>query len=196
MIRDNALAASGLLNDKIGGKSVKPYQPEGLWKMNNAVYEQDEGEDLYRRSLYVFWKRTVPHPTLGTFDVPDRNECTVRRQETNTPLQALVLMNDPAFVEAARILGSQITKAPNRDEAIREVFTYLSGRPPGEEEINLLRQVHRNELEVFTDQPGKADGWLSAGYTRADPSLNPIEVAADAVLASVIINSDAVITKR
>jgi hypothetical protein len=111
MIRDNALAASGLLNEKIGGKSVKPYQPDGLWRMNNAVYEQDEGDDLYRRSLYVFWKRTVPHPTLGTFDVPDRNECTVRRQNTNTPLQALVLMNDPAFVEAARILGSRITSA-------------------------------------------------------------------------------------
>ncbi len=196
MIRDNALAASGLLNDEIGGKSVKPYQPEGLWKMNNAVYEQDEGEDLYRRSLYVFWKRTVPHPTLGTFDVPDRNECTVRRQETNTPLQALVLMNDPAFVEAARILGTKITTASDRDKAIREVFTHLSGRPPGEEEIDLLQQVRKKELEVFTDQPGKANGWLSAGYTRADASLNPIEVAADAVLASVMINSDAVITKR
>jgi hypothetical protein len=196
MIRDNALAASGLLNDKIGGKSVKPYQPEGLWKMNNAVYEQDEGDDLYRRSLYVFWKRTVPHPTLGTFDVPNRNECTVRRQETNTPLQALVLMNDPAFVEAARILGSRITAATNRDAAITEVFTYLSGRPPAEEEINLLRQLRKKEMDVFSDYPGKADGWLSAGYTRADPKLNPLEVAADAVLASVIINSDAVITKR
>jgi len=196
MIRDNALAASGLLNDKIGGKSVKPYQPEGLWKMNNAVYEQDEGNNLYRRSLYVFWKRTVPHPTLGTFDVPDRNECTVRRQETNTPLQALVLMNDPAFVEAARILGSRITKASNREEAVREVFTYLSGRPPVEEELSILRRLHEEELKVFIQQPGKAEGWLSAGYTRADPSLNPVEVAADAVLASVIINSDAVITKR
>ena len=196
MIRDNALAASGLLSDRIGGKSVKPYQPEGLWKMNNATYEQDSGEDLYRRSLYVFWKRTVPHPTLGTFDLPDRNECTVRRQETNTPLQALVLMNDPAFVEAARILGTKITKASDREQAIADVFTHLSGRPPGEEEINLLRQVRKNELEVFTEQPGKAEGWLSAGFTRADPQLDPLEVAADAVLASVIINSDAAITKR
>lgn len=196
MIRDNALAASGLLNDKVGGKSIKPYQPDGLWRTNNAVYEQDEGDDLYRRSLYVFWKRTVPHPTLGTFDLPDRNECTVRRQNTNTPLQALVLMNDPAFVEAARILGSRITSAVNRDEAIKEVFTHLSGRPPVEEEINLLRQLRDQEMQIFVDQPSKADGWLSAGYTRADPTLNPSEVAADAVLASVIINSDAVITKR
>lgn len=196
MIRDNALAASGLLNDKIGGKSVKPYQPDGLWKMNNAVYEQDEGEDLYRRSLYVFWKRTVPHPTLATFDVPDRNECTVRRQETNTPLQALVLMNDPAFVEAARMLGSRITRATDREEAIAKVFTHLSGRSPGEEEVNLLRQVRENELKVFTENPAKAGGWLTAGYSRTDPTLNPAEVAADAVLASLIINSDAVITKR
>ena len=196
MIRDNALAASGLLNDKIGGKSVKPYQPEGLWKMNNAVYEQDEGDDLYRRSLYVFWKRTVPHPTLGTFDAPDRNECTVVRQKTNTPLQALVLMNDPAFVEAARTLGTQITAAPDKDAAIARVFTHLSGRPPVEEEVNLLRQVRKNELDTFSRFPGKADGWLTAGYSRADEKLNPTEVAADAVLASVIINSDAVITKR
>jgi hypothetical protein len=196
MIRDNALAASGLLNDKIGGKSVKPYQPEGLWTMNSGTYEQDEGDDLYRRSLYVFWKRTVPHPTLGTFDVPDRNECTVRRQETNTPLQALVLMNDPAFVEAARILGTRITNSSDKDAAISEVFTYLSGRPPGEEEVNILRQIRKNELEAFSQYPGKTDGWLTIGFTKADPTLNPIEVAADAVLTSVIINSDAVITKR
>ncbi|MEM1356765.1 MAG: DUF1553 domain-containing protein [Bacteroidota bacterium] len=196
MIRDNALAASGLLNDKIGGKSVKPYQPEGLWKMNNATYVQDDGEDLYRRSLYVFWKRTVPHPTLGTFDVPNRNECTVRRQKTNTPLQALVLMNDPAFVEAARILGTKVTRAADKNAAIANIFTHLSGRPPVEAEIELLKQVRKNELDVFTEQPGKADGWLTAGFTKADPNLDPIEVAADAVLASVIINSDAVITKR
>jgi hypothetical protein len=105
-------------------------------------------------------------------------------------------MNDPAFVEAARILGSRITSAANRDDAIREVFTHLSGRPPVEEEINLLRELRDQEMQVFLEQPGKADGWLSAGYTRADPTLNPTEVAADAVLASVIINSDAVITKR
>jgi len=196
MIRDNALAASGLLNEKVGGKSVKPYQPEGLWKMNNAVYEQDEGDALYRRSLYVFWKRTVPHPTLGTFDVPDRNECTVQRQKTNTPLQALVLMNDPAFVEAARTLGTHITEATDKDAAIARVFTHLSGRPPGEEEVNLLRQVRKNEVDTFSKFPGKAEGWLTAGYSRANAALNPTEVAADAVLASVIINSDAVITKR
>ena len=196
MIRDNALAASGLLNERIGGKSIKPYQPEGLWKMNNATYVQDEGDNLYRRSLYVFWKRTVPHPTLGTFDAPDRNECTVRRQETNTPLQALVLMNDPAYVEAARILGTQITEAPNKDRAIAEIFTHLSGRPPVENEIDVLRQIRDNELETFSNQPAKASGWLETGFTRAPDHLDPNEVAADAVLASVMLNSDAVITKR
>ncbi|MEO0734867.1 MAG: DUF1553 domain-containing protein, partial [Bacteroidota bacterium] len=156
----------------------------------------DSGEDVYRRSLYVIWKRTVPHPTLGTFDVPNRDECTVRRQKTNTPLQALVLMNDPAFVEAARILGTQITNAGDKDQAIAEVFTHLSGRPPVEEEINLLKQVRKNELDTFSQHPNKASGWLRAGNAPVDPKLDPNEVAADAVLASVIINSDAVITKR
>lgn len=196
MIRDNALAASGLLAAKIGGKSVKPYQPEGLWKMNNATYVQDEGDALYRRSLYVFWKRTVPHPTLGTFDVPNRNECTISRQETNTPLQALVLMNDPAFVEAARVLGAQITESTDKSKAIAEIFTYLSGRPPVEEEVNLLQQIRKNELLAFSENPAKADGWLTAGFSRVNPTLDRVEVATDAVLASVIINSDAVITKR
>ena len=196
MIRDNALAAAGLLDPRIGGRSVKPYQPEGLWRMNNAVYEQDSGGDLYRRSLYVFWKRTVPHPTLATFDQPNRNECTVGRQETNTPLQALVLMNDPAFVEAARVLGTQITAATDRASALRDVFTHLCGRPPTEEELSVLQQVRRNELGVFTDHPAKATGWLTAGHTRPPAHLDPAAVAADAVLASVILNSDAAITKR
>ncbi|MEM6771337.1 MAG: hypothetical protein AAF597_12210, partial [Bacteroidota bacterium] len=100
------------------------------------------------------------------------------------------------FVEAARMLGTKITKAADRKQAIARVFTHVSGRPPGEEEVNLLEQVRQNELLVFREQPGKASGWLTAGYTRADPALDPAEVAADAVLASVMLNSDAVITKR
>ncbi|MBB4078617.1 hypothetical protein GGR28_001230 [Lewinella aquimaris] len=196
MIRDNALFASGLLNTKIGGPSVKPYQPEGLWKMNNAEYVQDVGDDLYRRSLYVFWKRTVPHPTLATFDVPNRDECTVRRQKTNTPLQALVLMNDPAFVEAARALGEQITVANEPTQAIRTVFTRLSGRQPVEEELNVLEQVRENEHQKFLDFPAKATGWLTAGDSKPNEALDRLQLAADAVLASVIINSDAAITKR
>ena len=106
MLRDQALAASGLLVQKIGGPSVKPYQPEGVWEETaGSKYEPDKGENLYRRSLYTFWKRTAPHPMMTTFDASERNNCTVRRQATSTPLQALVLLNDPQFVEAARQIG-------------------------------------------------------------------------------------------
>ena len=107
MIRDNALAASGLLSKKMGGPSVKPYQPEGLWAVNNTTYEQDKGESLYRRSLYTFWRRTNPPPSMNTFDAPSRSYCVVQRQKTSTPLQALILLNDPQFVEAAEVVAER-----------------------------------------------------------------------------------------
>ncbi|WP_420149982.1 DUF1553 domain-containing protein, partial [Spirosoma sp.] len=107
MIRDNALAASGLLSSRIGGPSVKPYQPDGLWAVNGAVYEQDKGENLYRRSLYTFWRRTNPPPSMNTFDAPSRSYCVVQRQKTSTPLQALILLNDPQFVEAAKVVSER-----------------------------------------------------------------------------------------
>src|SRR5690606_28678264 len=102
MIRDNALFASGLLDFTLGGESVYPYQPDGLWQVNGARYNQGTGDDLYRRSLYTVWKRSVHHPTMSIFDAPDRSESVVHRQETNTPLQALSLLNDPTYVEAAK----------------------------------------------------------------------------------------------
>ena len=108
MLRDNALLASGLLNDSIGGPSVRPYQPKGLWKINGSEYKPDSGEKLYRRSMYTIWKRSVPHPTIATFDAPDRSVCITRRQETNTPLQALVLLNDPTYIEASRVMGKNM----------------------------------------------------------------------------------------
>src|SRR6185295_19443090 len=128
MIRDNALAASGLLNKEIGGKSVKPYQPEGLWQINNTNYVSDTGKAVYRRSLYILVKRTVPHPTLATFDGSSRSYCVVRRQKTNTPLQALVTLNDPTFVEAARVLGEQMTRINDKRKAITDTYRKLTGR--------------------------------------------------------------------
>jgi hypothetical protein len=110
MIRDNALAAAGLLNRKIGGKSVKPYQPEGLWEINSASYKQDTTDAVYRRSLYVIVKRSVPNPTLSIFDASSRSSCLVRRQKTNTPVQALVTLNDPGFIEAAKVMGEKMKK--------------------------------------------------------------------------------------
>ncbi|GGF36558.1 DUF1553 domain-containing protein [Echinicola rosea] len=196
MIRDNGLAASGLLVEKIGGKSVRPYQPEGLWAMNADTYVQDTGDKLYRRSLYTLWKRTVPNPTQSTFDQPNRSECTVRRQKTNTPLQALVLLNDPTFVEISKKLGEEMAKEAENETAISRTFIKLTGREPKTEELRLLTELKEKEYEKFANNPQKAKGWLEAGEYQVDPQLDLLDIAANAVVASVIINSDAAITKR
>ena len=204
MIRDNALQASGLLNPQIGGKSVKPYQPEGLWEINNASYSPDSGQAVYRRSLYVLVKRSVPNPTLATFDAPSRSYCIVRRQNTNTPLQALVTLNDPAFVEAARAIGAQMAKAaaspqPSVDPsnaAITAAYRKLTGRTPLPAEVELLRTLKETEENKFRAHPAKAAGWLNTGQYQADKKLDPLLVAAYAVVASAILNSDAALTKR
>ncbi len=196
MLRDNALLASGLLNDEIGGKSIKPYQPEGLWSMNSGTYEQDSGANLYRRSLYVFWKRTVPHPTLATFDQPERVECTVKRQKTNTPLQALVLLNDPTFIEASRAIGETITKHESSRKGIIEAYQRLTGIQPKPTEVELLVKVQEEEYTKFANDKERSKGWLNSGEYLIDPSLDADLVAANTIVASIIINSDACITKR
>ncbi|MEM9327282.1 MAG: DUF1553 domain-containing protein [Bacteroidota bacterium] len=196
MMRDNALMASGLINTKIGGESIRPYQPEGLWVMNGTRYVPDTGEDLYRRSLYVIWKRTVPHPTLQTFDQPERTECTVRRQKTNTPLQALVLLNDPAYVEACKVIGEDMTKHPDPVEGVAVAFRRLTGRMPQPKEMDILLELREEESRNFRQEPSKIPGWLNIGEYRINPSLDQALVAANTVLASVILNSDASITKR
>ena len=196
MIRDNVLAASGLLVPKIGGKSVKPYQPAGLWAVNSGKYEQDKGSNLYRRSIYTFWKRSIPHPTQGNFDAPSRNNCTVRRQKTSTPLQALVLLNDPTFTEAARVLGLSISEANSPKVGIQEAFRKLTGRKASEDELNILLELQRSELSNFKAYPKKAKGWLNSGDYISDSSIAPDTLAANAVVASTIINMDACIIKR
>ena len=196
MMRDNALIASGLLNDRIGGESVKPYQPLGLWAMNGSKYQQDKGEKIYRRSLYTFWKRTVPHPTQATFDQPDRSECSVRRQKTNTPLQALTLLNDPIFVEASRKIGEFITRADNSQDAIESAYVKLTGRKPTDEELEILVALQQTEYQKMTKKQDKQRGWLNTGQYQADPQLDPDWLAANAVVASAIMNSDASITRR
>lgn len=196
MMRDNALVASGLLNPQVGGESVRPYQPEGLWKMNFDAYVQDTGDKLYRRSFYTIWRRTIPNPTLSTFDQPERQACTVRRQKTNTPLQALVLLNDPTFVEAAKVMGEQMARQSNTEVAIQEAFTKLTGRAPNQRELNMLLELQAKEYAVFTEHPAKTKGWLETGAYEIDPSLDPQQIAANAVVASVILNGDATITKR
>ena len=196
LIRDNALVAAGLLNRDIGGKSVFPYQPEGLWKVNGANYVQDIGKNLYRRSMYTIWKRSVHHPTLAIFDAPDHSVSVSKRQETNTPLQALALLNDPTFVEASRVLGEQMVTYPEISRAVRETFRKLTGRNPNPKELELLLDLRENEFRKFSLDSRKLKGWLSSGEYRISPDLDAAQVAANAVTASTIINSDAALTKR
>lgn len=196
MLRDNALMASGLMNKKVGGKSVKPYQPEGLWEINNTSYKQDTTEVIYRRSLYVHVKRSVPNPTLSTFDAPSRSYCIARRQKTNTPLQALVTLNDPTFIETAKVLGESMSKELDHSVAIEMVYRKLTGRKPSNNEIDLLLALQKAEYKKFIQNPAKAKGWLKTGLYRIDAKLDAFMVAANAVIASTILNSDATITKR
>lgn len=196
MLRDNALYASGLLNEKIGGESVYPYQPPGLWRVTGDEYAQGQGEELYRRSIYTIWKRAVPHPTISTFDVPSRDLCTTRRQETNTPLQALVLLNDPTFVEAARVLGKKMMEYDSISQGIAKTYKKLTGRTIKKEELTILTELQHTEFEKFKNNKAKAQGWISIGEYAIAPTDDIALVAANAVVASTIINSDAFITKR
>lgn len=196
MIRDNALQAAGLLNRKIGGASVKPYQPDGLWEINNSSYTPDTGDAVYRRSLYVLVKRTVPNPTLATFDGVSRSYCVVRRQKTNTPLQALVTLNDPSFTEAMKVMGVQMLAEKDIRKSIIDAYRRLTARTPSPKEVDLLLQLQRAEMQKFTQHPGKAAGWLRAGQYRVDSKSDTLQVAANAVVASTILNSDACLTKR
>lgn len=195
MLRDQALAASGLLNRKIGGESVKPYQPAGLWEINSMQYRADSSDAMYRRSVYVVVKRSVPFPTLAAFDASERSSCLSRRQQTNTPLQALVTLNDPAFVEAARALGANAVHLETPVLMIQNMFRKLTGRFPTEKESALLQQLHTAEWKKFSQFPEKMQGWIKTGIFKPTQD-NPALLAANAVVASTIMNSDASITKR
>jgi hypothetical protein len=196
MLRDNALAASGLLNVAIGGKSVKPYQPAGLWEINSSTYHQDTTDAVYRRSLYVIVKRTVPNPTLSTFDASARTSCLPRRQKTNTPLQALVVLNDPTFVEAAKVLAVEMSREKDPKMAINLAFQKLTGREISTDQLDLLIDLQAKQLKKFQLAPKKASGWLSAGLASIPADVDIATVAANAVIASTIMNSDATLTKR
>jgi hypothetical protein len=199
MLRDGALAASGLLVAKVGGPSVKPYQPEGVWEDTaGAKYEADKGEGLYRRSLYTFWKRTAPHPAMTTFDAAERNTCTVRRQATSTPLQALVLLNDPQFVEAARKLGERALKEAGLlpDARIAFIFRSLTGRRPTSGELGVLRRLYTAQLSLFQAQRENGTALGTVGASRPDPALDVAELSAYATVASAVMNFDEAIVKR
>ena len=201
-IRDNALAASGLLVREIGGPAVKPYQPEGIWEelatRNATVYEQDHGDKLYRRSLYTVWKRTSPPPSMTSFDAAERLFCTVKRQRTGTPLQALILMNDPQYVEAARMLAERMMRegGPALESRIDYGFRLLTGRKPRPEEAARLKALFESEANVFRKAPSRALDLLKVGEKPRDAALDPAETAALAVVASTILNFDETVMKR
>jgi hypothetical protein len=202
MIRDNALAISGLLAERLGGPSVKPYQPAGLWRdvsvSRSVVYKQDQGEKLYRRSMYTFWKRTCPPPALSTFDAPDRETCLVRRAQTNTPLQALVLMNDPTYVEAARMLAERVMLEGGKSQESKLDFVYrlaLARRCQKTERATLLLLLE-DARKYFQAKPAKAKLLLSTGAAKRNAKLDEVELAAWASVASVILSLDETISKE
>ena len=204
VIRDNALAASGLLNKEIGGESVKPYQPEGLWiELGNFShillhYKADSGDNLYRRSMYTFIRRTAPPPYMITFDAPNRDVCTLQRERTNTPLQALVLLNDPQFVEASRVLAERMLKegGESLEAQITFAFRLCTGRKPKTDELALLESLYEKERARFTKNPTQARELLAVGEKKKDKKLDMIETAALAMLASTIQNHDEAYMKR
>jgi hypothetical protein len=205
LIRDQALAIAGLLAPRLGGPSVFPYQPEKLYEgivvgaaYPGTVWTPSNGPDLHRRSLYTFWKRTVPHPAMIAFDAPDREFCTVRRSRTNTPLQALALWNEPGLVEAARHLGARMLREGGADDATRVAFAFrcATGRAPRANESRVLAAALARFRIDFSTTPADAAALLRVGATAADPSLPPAELAAAASVASMILSLDETITKN
>jgi hypothetical protein len=205
MLRDQALAHANLLNRKIGGPSVKPPQPDGLWfavgysGSNTVRFKADQGDErVHRRTLYTFIKRTSPPPQMSTFDAPSRESCTVRRERTNTPLQALLLMNDPQYVECARVLAERIMKEGGKTTATRATFVLqlCIARRPADDEVEELVKVWNDLLVYYKEDPSLAKKLLAIGESKVDPSLDANTLAAWTLTANLVLNLDEVLTKN
>lgn len=203
VIRDQALYASGLLVEKIGGPSVRPYQPEGIWDETNVYgnlrnYQHDKGSGLYRRSLYTIWKRTAAPPNMLLFDVPSRETCRVSRARTDTPLQALTLMNDETYIEAARVLAQKMIEegGPTVEGRLTIGFQRVLGRKPNPSELKLMAENVKKRIEKFRKDPEGAKKLISTGDAPLNPKLDPIVVAAYTISASTMLNLDEAITKE
>jgi hypothetical protein len=202
MIRDQALAAAGLLVARLGGPPVKPYQPPGLWEAvsynGELSYEIDPGEGRWRRSLYTFWKRTAPPPALQILDGPTRETCVVTRPRTNTPLQALLLLNDEGYVEAARALAARVLTPPGRDDRARgtELFRLVVARAPGPEELAALEGLLTRQQRRYRDDPAAARRLAGVGVAPAGRDLDPTELAAWTTVAQTVLNLDEAVTRR
>ena len=205
MIRDNILFSSGLLNNELGGPSVKPYQPDGLWEAisvgvkgrGESEYVTDEGGKLYRRSLYTYWRKTIPPPSMLIFDAPMKEFCEVRRIRTSTPLQALNLLNDPQILEAARVLASQLVENSTLplEKKVALAFRRIISRNPGQEEIEILMKGYQEEYVRYRANPEEAKKFLNVGAYPQNDALDPVENAAMMHVVSIIYNLDEAISK-
>jgi hypothetical protein len=204
VLRDSALYSSGLLNLKMGGRGVRPYQPGGIWEAvgyttsNTAKYQQDTGEALYRRSLYTFWKRTAPPPSMSTFDAPSREMCRVRRERTNTPLQALLAMNDPQYFEAARHLGYRMWREGGGSDAERLAYGFrlVTARVPAEGERTVLSEALKAQRSRYDADAEAARKAIGVGDSPAPSDVPAPELAAYTMVANLLLNLDAAVTKN
>jgi hypothetical protein len=204
VVRDSALSMSGLLSEQFGGKSVKPYQPDGIWEAvafvgsTTQYYKRDAGEALYRRSLYTFWKRTAPPPSLMAFDAPSRETCVARRARTNTPLQALVLMNDEQYVEASRNLAARMIKEGGGNSADQLLFGFrvCTARVPTERELTVLSKVYAEQLAHYQENRAEAEKLLVIGASPRPEGIDPAIHAAMTMMANLLLNLDEAITKE
>jgi hypothetical protein len=203
VIRDSALAASGLLVPKIGGPSVKPYQPDGVWDKvgmiegNTRIYQQDKGENLYRRSLYSFWKRMAPPASLEIFNAPAREISCLRRERTNTPLQALAALNDVQLLEAARVLSEKAMRqaAGSFEETLGFLTARVLSRALSADETAIVRQTHEAALAAFRARPEEAAKFIRQGESVPDANLDPAQLAAWLTVANQIMNLDEALNK-
>jgi hypothetical protein len=201
-IRDGALYVAGLLKENVGGPSVKPYQPEGLWQevamlqSNTRVYEQGMGDDLWRRSMYTYWKRAAPPPTMLTLDAPTREFCTTKRLVTNTPLQALVLWNDPQFVEAARATAERTLREASDDRARLELlFRRATGTRPSEAAVARMSETLAANRARYKATPSDAETLVAVGAAPRAEGIDVSELAAWTLLANAVLSSDGTIIK-
>ncbi|MBL8848352.1 MAG: PSD1 domain-containing protein [Planctomycetaceae bacterium] len=199
-IRDQALAAAGLLDDRLGGPPVMPYHPPGLWEemlSTGETWVQSHGPDLYRRSMYTYMRRTIPPPSMVALDMPNREICLARRATTNTPLQALVLMNDPTYIEAARVLATTaLHESGNDGERMESIYLRVLARTPRAEESTVLVELLAEYRTRFTAQPESAAAFLKVGDTPADSTLDSTDLAAMTAVAATVLNMDEVVTRE
>jgi hypothetical protein len=200
-VRDNALAISGLLVDELGGPSVKPYQPVGYWDYLNfplRTYDLDKGPKIYRRGVYTWWQRTFLNPSLLAFDAPTREECTANRVQSNTPQQALVLLNDVTYVEAARVLAEKMLKQGGTSDADKIQWAYARAvsRPARQPEIDVLTELLANHRKAFASKADDAKKLIAAGESEQAKDVEPVELAAWTNVARTILNLHETITRN